>query len=429
MFILPVGAQDTTQAAITVADQVMLNGTILVGNVVSPQAGWVVIHAAINGQPGPTVGIAPVQAGQNQNVSVIIDALGATPQLIAELHEDTGQTGVYEFDVKPDTDLPVMQNGQPLMVPFQIAGIAAFPQMILNNVAMIGSVIVGQPSQLVITADNNGQPGTVLGSTLVQAGTTPAVQVPLNTPVQTQTLWATLSLSDATTGPITPFTINNTPVNASFNNTATPQIMTVLGAPLDATTIPQLNAVSETGLGTDVSGSVLVGNVISPAAGWVEVHADSGGHPGKMLGMVNIPQGKSTNITVPLDAQMVPAAPPTTLPATVWPMLHVDDGQPGVYEYLMVPGKDVPVVLNGSVLTYMISAPQPPAAAATAEVTQTATAPATAEVTAQPTAEVSATVTAAATDQATSEPTSEVTTQATTQATMEATAEATVSGG
>src|SRR4051794_32392276 len=89
MFTLPVGAQNTTQAAITVADQVMLNGTILIGNAVIPQAGWVVIHATVNGQPGPTVGIAPLQAGQNQNVSVIIDALGATPQLIAELHEDT----------------------------------------------------------------------------------------------------------------------------------------------------------------------------------------------------------------------------------------------------------------------------------------------------------------------------------------------------
>jgi len=419
-----------------VQDQAALNGTVMISSAVIPQAGWLVIHAVVNGQPGPTVGIAPLQAGQNQNVSVMIDALGATPQLMAELHQDTGTTGMYEFDVKPDTDLPVTQNGQPVQAGFQIAGIAAFPQMILNNTATIGSVITSQPAQVVITTDNNGQLGTVLGSVQVPAGTTPGVKVPLNSPLQAQTLWAILSTGGASSGAATPLMINNTPVSVSFQNATTPQIVTVLGTPINATNIPQLNVVSATGLGIDVNGSLQVSNVIAPSAGWVEVHADSGGHPGKMLGMINIPQGQSSNITVPLNAKMVPAVAPTTLPASVWPMLHVDDGQPGVYEYLMVPGVDVPVVVNGSVLTYMVTATQQPAPATTAQPTESATAPATSEVTAQPTAEVSATVTAPATSQVTVEATLPVTAEATTPATLEvtpataeATAQATISGG
>ena len=54
-------------------------------------------------------------------------------------------------------------------------------------------------------------------------------------------------------------------------------------------------------------------------------------------------------MSVGLDAQAIPNVPPQTLPLIVWPMLHVDTGAPHIYEYLMVPGADLPVVVNGAV--------------------------------------------------------------------------------
>src|SRR4051794_20097237 len=115
LFVLsPASAQNASdgQAALTVADQVALNGMITIGSASIPEAGWVVIHAMVDGQPGPTVGIAALQAGQNQNVQVMIDALGVTPQLMAELHTDTGSMGVFEYDMNPANDPPIMQDNQ-----------------------------------------------------------------------------------------------------------------------------------------------------------------------------------------------------------------------------------------------------------------------------------------------------------------------------
>lgn len=87
--------------------------------------------------------------------------------------------------------------------------------------------------------------------------------------------------------------------------------------------------------------SVTVDSVtISGADGFVVVHADQDGAPGPVLGHVAIPEGTSTDISVPLDE-------PLTADATVWPMLHVDAGTAGVYEF---PGADGPVMADGEVV-------------------------------------------------------------------------------
>lgn len=87
--------------------------------------------------------------------------------------------------------------------------------------------------------------------------------------------------------------------------------------------------------------TVLVDEVtISGATGFVVVHADADGAPGTVLGHVAIAEGTSRDVAVRLDA-------PLTGDATVWPMLHVDAGQVGVYEF---PGPDGPVTADGAVV-------------------------------------------------------------------------------
>lgn len=80
--------------------------------------------------------------------------------------------------------------------------------------------------------------------------------------------------------------------------------------------------------------SVVVDSVtITGATGFVVIHADDDGAPGAVIGHTAIPEGTSTAVSVPLDEEL-------TADATVWPMLHVDAGETGTYEF---PGPDGPV--------------------------------------------------------------------------------------
>ncbi len=98
--------------------------------------------------------------------------------------------------------------------------------------------------------------------------------------------------------------------------------------------------------------SVTVDSVtIEGADGFVVIHLDEDGGPGPVIGHVAVSEGTSTDLQVPLDEAL-------TSDATVWPMLHVDAGTLGTYEF---PGADTPVTVDGAVvmapLAFSLSAP------------------------------------------------------------------------
>ena len=71
---------------------------------------------------------------------------------------------------------------------------------------------------------------------------------------------------------------------------------------------------------------------ITGASGFIAVHADADGTPGPVVGHAAIPEGDSSKVVITLDA------PVTT--GSFWPMLHLDAGTIGTYEF---PGPDGPV--------------------------------------------------------------------------------------
>jgi hypothetical protein len=399
---LPAAAQnpsptaDTSQPpSITARDQLSLDGTVVLDSVFSPLPGWVAVHAMTpDGQPGPVIGIAPVQGGINQNVKVSIDVGGASPQLTVALHEDTNQVGVFENSMMPSADPPVQNNGQPVQASFAVTAILVFDQMVMNDTVVAASVVSAQGGWLVIHADNGGQPGPVLGEWLLQPGTNPAVRVPVMADGRTPIVWPMLHVDDGQIGVYefdgqsgldNPIVLNNQVATTSFNLTDQQTVMAADGQPLPTDPTPFLSVFNQAAGAGDTRGILLVSAVYAPTAGWVDVHADAGGHPGKHLGAAEVVAGASVNVSAGLDAQAVPNVPPTTLPVIVWPMLHVDTGVPHIYEYLMVPGADLPVILNGAVLTYPVSiAPGGPEVTATPEVTVEPTLEATPEMTGTP---------------------------------------------
>jgi hypothetical protein len=108
--------QDEATASVNVADQSVVDGAVVVAEVVSPGAGWIVVHADEAGAPGPIIGQTAVEAGANADVSVTIDADAATDTLYAMLHEDDGDG---EFDSAKDKSVKV--DDKTVVMPFSIA--------------------------------------------------------------------------------------------------------------------------------------------------------------------------------------------------------------------------------------------------------------------------------------------------------------------
>lgn len=79
------------------------------------------------------------------------------------------------------------------------------------------------------------------------------------------------------------------------------------------------------------------------AGGWMTVHLDDGGRPGAVVGRTHVTEGTTNDVVVRLDH--------ASADGRYWPVLHVDAGQPGVYEF---PGPDMPVKASGDVVMKQI---------------------------------------------------------------------------
>ncbi len=119
----PVHAQTVRPPALTprvvVHDQLLFTDQVTVAEVVTPQAGWLVIHRSQDGNLAAVIGLVPVHKGVNYNVTVPILRALATPTLYVLLHSDAGQSGVYEF---PGPDAPLIVSNPPMLV-FQLTGL------------------------------------------------------------------------------------------------------------------------------------------------------------------------------------------------------------------------------------------------------------------------------------------------------------------
>ena len=127
--------------------------------------------------------------------------------------------------------------------------------------------------------------------------------------------------------------------------TSTPAVTTAAGA--SATAAPgaaitgSLDAADQTGDGT----SITVKSVnITGSGGFIAIHADASGGPGPVVGHVAIPEGDSSDVVVPLDAKSPTGA--------YWPMLHLDAGTIGTYEF---PGPDGPVKSGADIVMKKIT--------------------------------------------------------------------------
>ena len=343
LLVVPAFAQSGTPS-VSVSDQVSLNGKVIIDSAFSAGQGFVVIHIDNGGQPGRVAGFAPVAPGWTYNLEVPIDATLATPTLYAMLHVDDGVVGKYEFDGQSGLDNPVIVNGQVVTPAFKINSIRAFDQFITGDQFVAAAVTVQQDGWLVIHSDKDGKPGPVLGEERVLAGTATNVAVTLQADGRTEVLWPMLHVDDNTIG------------TYEFGTVAgadAPIVVRGVLASAPFWTVPHVRVANQVIVRGDDQGapntSLQVESALSKGPGFVVIHVDKDNAPGPVAGYVAVKDGINTDLTIDnLDA--------SKLTPVLWPMLHVDTGTVGEYEFGTVAGADSPVTVDGNVVTFPINA-------------------------------------------------------------------------
>jgi hypothetical protein len=348
--VLSVSAQDgmSDVPMVEVFDQLSLDGTVSVHAVYSEGPGFIVIHIDNGGRPGPVAGYAAIPPGHSEHIRIKIDTTMATPMLFAMLHADTGEVGVYEFGTVDGADGPVSVDGNVVTPAFSVAIVHVDDQFAAEGTVNVHAVGFAQAGWVVIhESGEDGGYGPVIGHAALTAGTNTNVAVTLESEA-TNKLWAMLHVDTGEAG-VYEF--------GTVEGADTPLVLDGAVASAAFWTVPHMRVHDQIVLhgdnyeGMDMMGDDMMGpavyadSVLSAGPGWLVIHSDNNGAPGPVLGMAQVNDGLNKDVMAELSGEITPV---------VWPMLHVDTGEAGVYEFGTVEGADGPVRVNDQVLTFPI---------------------------------------------------------------------------
>ncbi len=304
------------------------NGELLIDEVIIADAGWMVIYPDIDGEPGEILGYERLVPGENAEVIVNINPRQATPSLMAQLHEDVGEIGVFEF---PGTDDPIRDGGAVVAKTFAVDIQLPMPAIDIGDQAIDGdgqvnvnNVYALEAGWLVVHNYGNNEVGAALGQIPVQPGNNNNLSFPIRWRVADTELIAVLYNDaeqpggfDSKTDP--PVIEDGSAVVAEFSVSLPPDIL-VFDQPL-------------------LEDKLIVERVTSVGSGWVVAYYDEEGEPGLIIGSAYVADG--INELVVLEFLASAATPRLYL------MLHEDSGTLGEFDF---PAADLPVVYEGQPL-------------------------------------------------------------------------------
>jgi hypothetical protein len=307
----PTPTEKVIIAAVSVADQDIVDNSVVVPQVVSADQGWIVIHADQDGSPGAVIGYAQVAQGENNDVTVEVDTSVATQTLYAMLHVDAGTAGTYEF---PGNDSPVMVNDQMVVQPFQITGgLVVVPAIGVDDQDIAdGSITVSQadvegPGWVVIHNQIDGAPGPVIGYAALSQGMNADVEVSVN-PADATDRYAMLHVDAGTSGTYE-FPGEDVPVSVGDQ---------MMVKPFKVTGLPPAVIVMDQAI---VEDSVMVRQAVSAGAGWIVIHSDADGSPGPVVGYAPVIEGVNSDVRIEIDE--------SDSTEKLFAMLHTDAGTVG----------------------------------------------------------------------------------------------------
>lgn len=344
--VTDIGVDAEQVPSITNPRQNIEDGMVVVDQVIMNQDGWVVIHADEGGEPGPVIGYIEVPEGVSTEVYIQVVPEEVTQTLFAMLHVDEGTQGQFEFP--EGDDVPVTVDGEVVVQSFdaiiteseerevgEVPSIVNPRQSLEGGMVIVDRVYMAQPGWVVIHADEDGEPGPVIGYIEVPEGVSTEVFVQISPDETTETLYAMLHLDEGTEGefefpdgPDDPVTVEDEIVMKTFD------AVTEIG--MEAEQVPSITNPRQ----SIADGMVVIDRVIMNQDGWIVVHADEDGEPGPVIGYTEVPEGVSTEVFVQIS--------PEDTTEILYAMLHVDEGTEGEFDF--PDGDDVPVTVDGEVV-------------------------------------------------------------------------------
>jgi hypothetical protein len=187
-------------------------------------------------------------------------------------------------------------------------------QVSTDGTVWINSAFSDGPGFVVIHVDNNGAPGGVAGFHWLSPGWNYNIPIEIgreDSAELTPRLFAMLHVDD---GAIGEYEFDGSsgldnPVSDAAGNVITPSFT--------------VNAYH----GHDqfvVDNTVTIESVTVPVDSFLVVHLDNNGAPGGVAGQTAVAPGTTDDVSVALSGDLTPV---------LWPMLHVDDGVVGTYEF------------------------------------------------------------------------------------------------
>jgi hypothetical protein len=368
---------------ITVRSQNLYTGIAMVDSVTAARSGWVVIYKSPDITIDNIVGYAPVRAGTNLGVKVVVSLpiINHAPMLWAVLQADNGTPGIFEWGQKNRAydDAPVAQNGQVVMTQFAttvptplpafletVSGgapietvptdqITIHDQDIQSGVIFVDAITTTQPGWVVFYRNPNLAPGEIVGYAPVYPGVNTNVKATIDTTKQGKSteVWAQLHTDDGLQGvfewarqkePLSdwPLIQNQKYVRASFSTTAAPVSTSTVSLKAARITVHDqaLN-----------SGVIVIDSVVTPYNGWIVIYKDPKFTSGAIVGYAPVYKGTNLDVKVTIDTAKVGEQ------SILFPVLHIDGGLQNIFEwgYNGRQFSDPPAFQNGQYVTAAFS--------------------------------------------------------------------------
>ncbi|MCP4427970.1 MAG: hypothetical protein GY803_26085 [Chloroflexi bacterium] len=313
--------------AITIADQEVLDdGLVLVKSVYTPNPGWLLIHADDDGAAGELLGHVFLRAGTSENIVVSIPWRQATPTLHAILLEDDGRSTRLDY---PDGDLPIIVNGQPVMVSFTVAlppDVHVLDQPAVDGKIEIERVVSDGPGWLVAYFDEGGLPARIIGSAHLEDGLNEHIVMEVVERAVTDQVHILIHNDDE---PIGQFTFPGSDEPRLYHGR--------LPFPFTFQTSLGNYLVAQDQSLTD--SSVVIPYVVADIPTWLIIRSGAAPDEGGILGATWLPAGINRDVVVEIEADSVGE--------TLYAVLHIDLDEPEQFDF---PGDDTPLEHNGRVI-------------------------------------------------------------------------------
>jgi hypothetical protein len=316
----------TGPADIVFADQMVEGSAVVVGSVTLPAGGFVVLQSDAGGAPGEVIGVSDlIGRGTVAGVAVpLFFPLDAEAVVHATLHVDMDGDGQFRYDPPDDfIDLPAtLANGEVataaatvgLLAPLAPAAITLAPQRIDGAAVVVAEVTLPAAGFVALHASEDGVPGTMLASSgLLPAGTTLDVTITFDPPLEASQQVIAVLYVDRDRNGVADLTSAGSPDDVAQG---------IDGGPARAAAEITVVRIAPAGLELeDQEGDgtvVVVASATLPSAGFLELRADQGGAPGRLL-MVSdlLPAGTATDVGLEL-------ADALTGDATLWVRVRID---------------------------------------------------------------------------------------------------------